>query len=157
MNIASPRNQYASYTFFDRHDKAGREICRNVGCSDLIRSPFTHYCCYKCKKVFEKYHRINFTWKGVRFQVFQRDHWKCVKCGSNHRLEVDHIKPIALMKCFGYTKMNLKSYKEYVYNMENLRTLCYECHKLVTKHFMNNIDLYKKRINEMKLTLFANP
>ncbi len=154
MTVASPRNQYASYLFFNRHDRAGREMCRNIECFELVRSPFAHYCSWKCKKSFEKYHKMNFTWKGVRFKVFQRDHFKCVKCNSGSRLECDHLRPIALMKEFGYTKMNLKTYKEYVYNMDNLRTLCYYCHKDVTKHFMNNIELYRSKINAMKVKLF---
>ena len=33
---------------------------------------------------------------GVRLFVWQRDEGKCVKCGSQERLEFDHIIPVAL-------------------------------------------------------------
>jgi 5-methylcytosine-specific restriction endonuclease McrA len=33
--------------------------------------------------------------EAVRLFVWQRDKGKCVKCGSNERLEFDHIIPIA--------------------------------------------------------------
>lgn len=156
MTVASPRNQYASYLFFNRHDRAGREVCRNVECFELVKSPFVHYCSWKCKKAFERYHKMNFTWKGVRFKVFQRDHFKCVKCNSGSRLECDHIKAVCLMREFGYTKMNLNTYKNYVYSLNNLRTLCYDCHKKVTKDLMDNLERYKKLIREKKNIIFEN-
>lgn len=48
----------------------------------------------------------------------KRDDYKCVKCGNNKSLEVDHIIP--LIKDGG----NL---------LENLQTLCKDCHKAKTK------------------------
>ena len=48
----------------------------------------------------------------LRFVVFQRDHERCVKCGSRRNLEVDHIYPISKG---GKTEMS------------NLQTLCHRC------------------------------
>ena len=48
----------------------------------------------------------------IRFYVFQRDHERCVKCGSRRNLEVDHIYPISKG---GKTEMS------------NLQTLCHRC------------------------------
>ena len=48
----------------------------------------------------------------MRFAVFARDHERCVKCGSRHNLEVDHIYPISKG---GKTEMR------------NLQTLCHRC------------------------------
>ena len=48
----------------------------------------------------------------MRFAVFQRDHERCVKCGSRRNLEVDHIYPISKG---GKTEMS------------NLQTLCHRC------------------------------
>ena len=50
------------------------------------------------------------TWRRT---VFRRDGYACVKCGSRHRLEVDHIVPLAK----GGTGF-----------LENLQTLCRDCH-----------------------------
>ena len=33
-------------------------------------------------------------WLATRRQVFERDGWRCVKCGKAGRLECDHIKPL---------------------------------------------------------------
>lgn len=33
-------------------------------------------------------------WARVRRQVFERDSWRCVRCGRPGRLECDHIVPL---------------------------------------------------------------
>ncbi len=50
-----------------------------------------------------------------REHVFQRDHYRCVKCGSRLSLEADHIKS----RGQGGDD-----------SMENLQTLCRACHKI---------------------------
>lgn len=55
-------------------------------------------------------------YRNWRNKVFERDNYKCVKCGSNGYLHADHIKPFAY-------------YKELRYDINNGRTLCVECHK----------------------------
>jgi 5-methylcytosine-specific restriction endonuclease McrA len=148
--VSSPRSQYAAFILFDRHDKVGREICRNIECDNFV-TPSLHYCSYACKKKFYRYHKLNFTWHGVRWRVFVRDKWTCKLCGIHvDRPEADHIKPVALIKDFGYKTMTLKAYKEYVFNLDNLRTLCYKCHKAVTKDFVENIEVYRQKIKEKK-------
>lgn len=52
-------------------------------------------------------------WRYVRLQVLNRDDWQCTRCGSRHRLEIDHI--VALTE--GGTD-----------DIDNLRTLCRDCH-----------------------------
>lgn len=54
-------------------------------------------------------------WFPIREQVLTRDENKCTRCGENHMLEVDHIRPISL----GGSN-----------SLENLRTLCFRCHCL---------------------------
>ncbi|HUO05206.1 MAG TPA: HNH endonuclease signature motif containing protein [Candidatus Binataceae bacterium] len=44
--------------------------------------------------------------ESVRLFVWQRDQGKCVKCGSNERLEFDHIIPV--VKCGGNTERNIQ-------------------------------------------------
>jgi len=55
-------------------------------------------------------------YKRWRLAVFKRDGNKCVECGSSHDLEADHIKPKS-------------KFPELVFDVDNGRTLCYECHK----------------------------
>lgn len=55
--------------------------------------------------------------KSLNKKALERDGYVCVFCGSSERLEIDHIKPIS-------------RFPELVLDIENLRTLCRECHKL---------------------------
>ena len=59
-------------------------------------------------------------WKALRVQVLERDNWKCVQCGTRHRLEVDHIEPVR-------TRPDLS------YSLGNLQTLCGRCHARKTR------------------------
>lgn len=49
-----------------------------------------------------------------RWNVLERDNHKCVACGSNDRLEVDHIKPVSK----GGTSDEC-----------NLQVLCFKCNR----------------------------
>ena len=58
-------------------------------------------------------------WEAVRLDVLARDDCTCQGCGyanDGYGLEVDHIVPIA--------EIDSKDY----YDMENLQTLCRDCH-----------------------------
>lgn len=55
-------------------------------------------------------------WNNLRKKVFQRDGYKCVKCGFSKNLTVDHITP---RHAGGTDELN------------NLRTLCALCHEEV--------------------------
>ncbi|HAG90916.1 MAG TPA: hypothetical protein DCL41_03550 [Bdellovibrionales bacterium] len=50
----------------------------------------------------------------VKFQVWRRDDGRCQKCGSQHNLNMDHVRPFAKGGCS--TK-------------ENLRLLCFHCNQ----------------------------
>lgn len=59
-------------------------------------------------------------WRSLRRQALERDHYECVWCReegkvTTENLEVDHIK-------------ELEFYPEFALNLDNLRTLCKECH-----------------------------
>ena len=55
-------------------------------------------------------------WARVRRAVFNRDGWRCRKCGRPGRLECDHVTP-----------MQRESGGD-PYDMQNLQTLCRGCH-----------------------------
>ncbi len=59
-------------------------------------------------------------WKAVRMFALERDGWQCVQCGTRHRLEVDHIKPV-------------RDWPELSYSLGNLQTLCGSCHARKTR------------------------
>ena len=62
-------------------------------------------------------------WHELRDRVLERDHYECEMCRDEGRLtiiqhsilEVDHIKP-------------LEDYPELATDINNLRTLCKDCH-----------------------------
>lgn len=56
----------------------------------------------------------------VREYIFSRNGYKCVECGSNNDLQVDHIVSVYefAKKQLDYSKLNIE---------ENLQTLCGIC------------------------------
>jgi hypothetical protein len=64
--------------------------------------------------------RKSLPYQEWRLKVFQRDNYKCVKCGSGGELNADHIKLFAL-------------YPELRTDLDNGQTLCISCHKEKTK------------------------
>ena len=58
-------------------------------------------------------------WRLLRRGTFERDGWRCVRCGKAGRLEADHIVPLA------------KGGDPY--DKANLQTLCRGCHVEKTK------------------------
>lgn len=56
-------------------------------------------------------------WREMRNETFKRDSHKCQKCGSEQNLECHHIEPVVIG---GFAEL------------DNLMTLCNECHKTET-------------------------
>jgi 5-methylcytosine-specific restriction endonuclease McrA len=56
----------------------------------------------------------------VRQQALRRDDWRCVRCGSRHGLEIDHIQPVRDRPDLGFS-------------LDNLQTLCGRCHAAKTR------------------------
>ena len=54
-------------------------------------------------------------WPALRLLAKRRDNFQCVKCGSRHRLEVDHIEPV-------------RDAPEKAFDLNNLQCLCPSCH-----------------------------
>ena len=76
--------------------------------------------------------RTSFEYRQWRSDVFTRDNFTCIWGGKKHsnRLEADHIKPFALI----LKENNIKTLEEALaceelWNINNGRTLCKECHK----------------------------
>ncbi|WP_233347316.1 HNH endonuclease [Ponticaulis koreensis] len=59
-------------------------------------------------------------WKALRVQALQRDGWKCVCCAEKIGLEIDHIKPV-------------RDRPDLAWSLENLQTLCGQCHAKKTR------------------------
>ena len=68
--------------------------------------------------------------------VYERDDHKCVKCGNNENLNVHHKTYKHLFDEYGH--------------LEDLETLCKECHK--EEHF-NNRGYYESEIEERNVLI----
>lgn len=143
------RMQAAPFNLFNRKDKAGNKLCRNIFCSNYAKDGY--YCSATCKKKFLKYYEQNYMWANIRYKIFIRDKFTCQICKRYcliEDLECDHIKPVSLMKEHGYKVLNLKTFDEYIYNEKNLRTLCKSCHKGVTNTYMRNKEKIRQELSK---------
>lgn len=66
--------------------------------------------------------------KEVRNYIFERDGYKCLKCGSKENLQIDHI---------------ISVYKNGKNELENLQTLCKKCN--CSKNPVDDLDYTNKR------------
>jgi hypothetical protein len=73
-------------------------------------------------------------WKRIRKYALMRDKYACRECGSRLYTHVDHIN---------YGKMGFEK-------LENLQTLCWDCHKTKTKSY----NLTKSSKVEKKKAIF---
>lgn len=146
---------------FDKLDKDGNLKCRNIPCDNAVCKPYRKYCSKKCSQQFTKWYNSNFYWRNIRNRILRRDNYTCQICGIqlNRRkrmnrhvknwLECDHIIPKSFYKYLGYDfdtlENKIKTILEFVHNSNNLRTVCYKCHRKIT----NNIS--KDRSSLIKL------
>ena len=154
---------------FDRFDKMGNTLCRNTGCQNLIKYPFRKYCSKECSKQFEKWYYHNFYWDRVRSDIFKRDKYTCQICKKSYpysyrkkfarsrRLECHHIIPRSLYEKLGYKfdslENKVKTITEFLHNHNNLRTLCRDCHKGVTKEFLRSKHYWNMQKTDMQLVI----
>lgn len=133
---------------FDRINEEGKIKCRNNNCENLVCKPFRKYCSGKCSKEFSKWYNKNFYWRNIRNSILKRDDYTCQICGlklnkkKRHNkkienwLECDHIIPKSYYSSLGYNfdtlENKVRTVLEFLHNENNLRTLCYQCHKEVT-------------------------
>lgn len=84
-------------------------------------------------------------WRALRLAAKRRDAFKCVKCGSRGRLEVDHIKPV-------------RTHPELSFELSNLQTLCPSCHskKTCVEVGMAPADPERQRWRDMVRALHRN-
>lgn len=86
----------------------------------------------------------NYKWKGGRGKTMtkkalERDNYTCQECGYSEKeiMQVDHIQPKAL-------------YPELAHDLENLETLCPNCHARKTIKDKKRIAYMKKEVNSVE-------
>lgn len=78
-------------------------------------------------------------WKKA---VKERDKYKCIECGNNNSLNIDHY-PISLRELIAKHNINFpqeaKKYSKF-WDINNGRTLCVSCHKLTKTYGRNFVQ-----------------
>lgn len=88
-------------------------------CGKALRGRRRRWCSDPCSRAWWNNH----VYRSARKCAKRRDHYKCVLCGSKYKLEVNHIKP-----CLGK-----HAKKGCWHHIDNLQTLCHDCHVEVTR------------------------
>jgi len=138
-------------------------------CSKDVRSYKSidkKYCWLECRN---KHYRERFTWENShlwewwktlkskclktsaayrewRIGVFTRDQFSCVLCWTKDRtIEADHI-------------LAQSEYPEFIYDINNWRTLCHECHKQTENYWWKQQQkLSRKSLNKgLDMSLLTN-
>ncbi len=142
---------------FDKYDENNEPLCRNLNCISKVCKPYRKYCSKKCSKEFSRWYNANFYWSKVRSKILKRDDFTCQICNitlhkkkrynklKKNWLECDHIVPKSYYYDFGYRfdtlENKIKTTLEFFHNKDNLRTVCYKCHKEITLNHTKPKDL----------------
>jgi hypothetical protein len=110
--------------------------------SDIEWGPFCNHSCYGAWKktnfvgngnpnfVAQSNHRAAGQLERNRVLALERDNDKCVRCGSQYRLQVHHVEPWAPGQADPH-------------RLDNLETLCHSCHASghVTEQWQHNTGI----------------
>jgi 5-methylcytosine-specific restriction endonuclease McrA len=83
-------------------------------------------------------------WARVRLLALRRDGFKCAECGSRHRLECHHVKPV-------------RTHPELAFDLSNLRTLCRDCHGVETDKELGRVPNLAQRAWKAAVAELARP
>lgn len=83
-------------------------------CDKPLTGRRTRWCSALCVKLWYQNHN----WTGARKAAKKRDKYRCVKCGSNYKLEVNHILPL-VGRGYAWGCLN---------HLAGIETLCHDCH-----------------------------
>lgn len=75
------------------------------------------------------------TYKIIRHLITELDNEECVICKSKIDLHIHHIEPLNI-----FLNLNDKSTYYKLYNIENLVTLCINCHEKAHNNYWNGLD-----------------
>jgi len=103
-------------TYKSVNKKYCNRLCRDEHYKERFKGEASHF--WEGGKTKEsKLKKSCSAYKSWRMSVFKRDHFTCLWCGiKDNTIEADHIKPQS-------------QYPELIYDVDNGRTLCHECHK----------------------------
>lgn len=119
-------------TYKSQNKKYCNSECRNIDYRNRFTGENSHlWEGGKTKK--SKLLKAGYQYKEWRMSVFKRDGFKCIHCGSNENIEADHIKAQS-------------QYPDLIYDVNNGRTLCHECHKNTDNYGYKQAIIMKKAV-----------
>ena len=74
--------------------------------------------------------RFTREWRNIAKKCYERDGWKCIKCGNKGSLNAHHIIPWSISKND---------------SLDNLITLCISCHKKIEPVFRDELGRWIKK------------
>ena len=110
-----------------RQEASEKGECAN--CGKPLEGNQVYYCSEDCKSEFYSAHPTSVRWNDLRTRALERDHHRCMSCGREAE-EVDHIQEI------------WEGGPEF--DLENLQSLCHECHVLKTNENRRKRDGIKE-------------
>lgn len=115
------------YTHMTSEEASEKGECAN--CGKTLGGNQIYYCGEDCKSEFYSAHPTSVRWNDLRLQALARDRSICAKCGKPAE-EVDHIREIR------------EGGPEF--DLENLQSLCHDCHVLKTNENRRRRDGIKE-------------
>jgi len=130
--------------------------------------------CGKPKKLFNQFMRkycsnthadwwyftFNAVWSNFRLKIIKRDNSTCQVCGINHKGLIKKIKEnIKLRELNTFTTQISFEVDHiiaiilggYCFDLENLRTLCSDCHKIKTKQDMAHLRRKRRGLESLEV------
>lgn len=138
-------NKYCSRECYmkDHRIKNKKRICPKCGKTFIAKTSEDKYCSWECYNLDRHMPagEDHWNWKGGiskindnrdsadykkwRYKVYQRNNFKCTKCGSKEKLNAHHI-------------FSWKFYPDKRYDVDNGITLCEDCHIKIHQKFGYN-------------------
>lgn len=152
----------------------GKRLCRAPNCPNSPKWPKREYCSDECYNIFIDYYLQHHTWETAKNNCLARDNYTCVLCGHSEideqgyrrssfgsELEVDHIVARSIIYhvhyCLYYLPVKPQIAKKHKFwlqwckdldtktnKLDNLRTLCKNCHTKKTAQDIKELKLLRK-------------
>ena len=129
-----PRATYDNTAYLEAKSKLPKPDGKHcIICGKDLPKFKRKYCSWECKeKWFNKIAPARY-WSDLRWRIFKRDNFTCQKCKTkfetDEKLEADHIMPVAMGGD--------------MWDMNNIQTLCDECHVEKTRDDLQRIEDFK--------------
>jgi len=87
-------------------------------------------------------------WQDMRTAALMRDHYECQRCNGNFVTPNYPLEKITLTDATEvHHKQSIKAFPELCLNLDNIVSLCHECHDIVEERLI--LYLHTKRVKQV--------